>query len=46
MDLSNLMHSTVTTYLLLIDCEDSQLFGEETKSVIWTFFDKNKTETK
>ena len=48
MDLSTLMQSTVTPYLLLIVCEDNQQLDEETKDVIRTVFDtiKNKPNIK
>jgi len=42
MDLSKLMQSTVTPYLLLIACEDNQLLDEKTKDVIRTLFDTVK----
>jgi len=42
MDLSKLMHSTVTPHLLLIACEDKQQLDEETKDVIRTPFDTIK----
>jgi hypothetical protein len=42
MDFSKLMQSTVTSYLLLIACEDNQQFDEETKDVIRTLFDTIK----
>ena len=38
MDLSTLMQSTVTPYLLLIACEDNQQLDEEAKDVIRTVF--------
>jgi len=41
-DLSKLMHSTVTPHLLLIACEDKQQLDEETKDVIRTLFDTIK----
>jgi len=42
MDLSTLMQSTLTQYLLLIACEDKQHLDEETKKVIRTLFDTIK----
>jgi hypothetical protein len=42
MDLRNLMQSTVTSYLLLIACEDNEQLDEETKDVIITVFDTIK----
>jgi NTP pyrophosphatase (non-canonical NTP hydrolase) len=39
MDLSKLMQSTVTPYLLLIACEDNQQLEEETRDVIRSLFD-------
>jgi len=42
MDLSKLMHSTVTPHLLLIACEDKQQLDKETKYVIRTLFDTIK----
>jgi hypothetical protein len=39
MDLSKLMQSTVTQFLLLIACEDNQPLDEETKDVIRTLFE-------
>jgi len=45
MELSTLMQSTVTPYLLLIACEDNQQLDEETKDVIRTLFDTIKQNT-
>jgi len=45
MDLSTLMQSTVTPYLLLIACEDNQHLDEETKDVIRTLFDTIKQKS-
>jgi ankyrin repeat protein len=42
MDLSKLMQSTVTPFLLLIACEDKKELDEETKDVIRTLFDTTK----
>jgi len=42
MDLSKLMLSTVTPYLLLIACEENQLLDEKAKDVIRTLFDTIK----
>jgi len=42
MDLSTLMQSTVTPYLLLMACEDNQNLVEEKKDVIRTLFDTIK----
>jgi len=44
-DLSKLMQSTVTPYLLLIACEDNQLLDEETKDVFRTLFDTIKQKS-
>jgi len=42
MDLSKLMLSSVTPYLLLMACEDNELLDEETEEVIRTLFDTIK----
>jgi hypothetical protein len=46
MDLSKLMQSPVTPYLLLIVCEDKEQLDEETRDISRTLFDTTKQNIK
>jgi hypothetical protein len=46
MDLSKLMQSPVTPYLLLIVCEDNEQLDEETRDIIRTLFDTTNLHNK